>query len=528
MKSHQPPRHAQGRTLAYPAMAVLHFFVCAALICGGAAHESTEAWEAAAEAHVQSHSSQLVDTLREFVGIPSVSAVPAHAADVRRAAEWTAAKLRELGAEHVVVHETGGHPVVYGDLLTSGTSLPTVLIYGHCDVQPAEPLELWHSPPFNATLFEHATDGLSVRGRGASDDKGGVVAALAGLAAVTHTGGGKLPVNVKFLLEAQEEIGSPQLEQFISEKKELLAADFALSADGDQHSATQPSLTISYRGAVAMQVDVRTSQTDLHSGSFGGSVPNAAHVLSRILAGLHTADGAVAAPEFYASVRTLTAEQRAAIAAVPLDVEDDMRVAGVRGYMGEPGFSTLERRWVRPTAEITGMWSGWTGDGVKTVLPASAHAKIVCRLVADQKPGEAYEAIRNHLLRLAPDTSIAEVNVTRLGFASPPVEASHDAPANAAAITVLIKLYGKEPLLKRSGGSIPALGYFKAHLGIDTTTFAFGHPGNSVHAPNERLGVRDLLRGATAWSAILFRIAEQHTHKETASTDSASARDHEL
>ena len=499
------PRIAAGRLSA--------LLPCAALLLHSGAAAAGE-WEAQAAAYVDSHSSQLVDSLRDLVAIPSVSAVQAHTDDVHRAAQWKADYLVAMGVHNVKLHETdGGHPVVYGDWLLAGDAAPTVLVYGHSDVQPAEPFELWASPPFTATLFEHPVEGPSLRGRGTSDDKGGVMAALGGLAAVAATSSkGGFPVNVKLLIEAQEEIGSPQLETFVKAHAELLAADMALSADGDQHSPTQPSLTVSYRGAVAMQVDVRTSQHDLHSGSFGGSVPNAAHVLARLLAGLHTAEGAVAAPEFYQHVRARTPEERAAMAAVPLDEEEDRRTAGVSGYMGEPGYTTWERRWVRPTAEVTGMWSGWTGDGVKTVLPATAHARIVARLVADQTPELAFEAIRAHLLRLAPHSSLAAVNVTRLGFASSPVEASPTAPANAAATEVLREVYGVEPVTKRSGGSIPALGYFKKYLGVDTTTFAFGHPGNSVHAPNEYYAVRDLLRGARAWSSILFRIAEQHAH----------------
>lgn len=503
-----PTCHSDGLSKSQMRPRLSALLPCAALLLRA---DAAGEWETAAAAYVADHSSQLVDSLRDLVAIPSVSAVPAHSDDVRRAAQWTADYLVAMGVQHVEVHSTDGHPIVYGDWLLASDA-PTVLVYGHSDVQPAEPFELWASPPFNATLFEHPTEGLSVRGRGASDDKGGVVAALGGLAAVAATSSGtsRFPVNVKFLLEAQEEIGSPQLEAFVKSHTALLAADMALSADGDQHSPTQPSLTVSYRGAVAMQVDVRTSSHDLHSGSFGGSVPNAAHVLARLLAGLHTADGAVNAPDFYANVRSRTAEERAAMAAVPLDEEEDMRTAGVSGYMGEPGFTTNERRWVRPTAEVTGMWSGWTGDGVKTVLPATAHARIVARLVADQTPESAFEAIRSHMLRLAPHASLASVNVTRLGFASGPVEASPTAPANAAAAEVLRGLYGTEPVTKRSGGSIPALGYFRKYLGLDTTTFAFGHPGNSVHAPNEYYAVRDLMRGATGWSSILFRIAEQH------------------
>ncbi len=471
------------------------------------------AWEAAALAQLANRDVDVVAELRDFIAIPSVSAIAAHAADVRRAAEWTAAKLRALGAEHVAVMETGepgvAHPVVYGDWLHGGDDVPTVLVYGHSDVQPAEPFELWHSPPFEATAFEHPSDGASLRGRGASDDKGSLLAALHGLRSVSAAGNGRFPVNLKFLLEAQEEIGSPQLEAFIAGNKQLLAADMALSADGDQHSPQQPSLTVAYRGAVALQIDVRTSEHDLHSGSFGGSVPNAAHVLARLLASLHTSDGAVAAPGFYDAVRARTAEERAAVAAVPFDEATDRATAGVGGYHGEPGYSTLERRWMRPTAEVTGVWSGWTGDGVKTVLPATAHARVVCRLVADQTPAGAFEAVRAHIMAQAPAAALANVTVTRLGFAASPVEAPADAPANAAAMRVLAQLYGKQPLLKRQGGSIPAIGYFKQLLGVDTTTFAFGHPGNGVHAPNEHFAVRDLLRGAQAWASVLFRLAEQ-------------------
>ena len=369
-----------------------------------------------------------------------------------------------------------------------------------------------------------------MRGRGASDDKGCLLGALSGLAAVASTGTG-FPVNLRFLLEGQEEIGSPQLGAFIRAHAARLRADVAFSADGDQHSPSVPSLTLGHRGAVALEVSVRTSSTDLHSGSWGGSVPNAAVVLSQLLTHMHTAEGAVAAPGFYQGVRVLSAEERAVIAAVPLDEQADRAQAGVDGYVGEAGFGTLERRWVRPTAEVVGMWSGYTGEGIKTVLPAEAHAKIVCRLVGMQAPEQAYDSLAAWFKAAAPP--YAKVTTVRSSFSSTPSESPAASPANAAASAVLTELYGVPPLLKRAGGSIPAVGYFKQILGIDTTTLATGHSGtslqvwssglchsltlpqthlptgNRVHAPNEYFAVRDLQRGAELLASVFFRLAAE-------------------
>jgi acetylornithine deacetylase/succinyl-diaminopimelate desuccinylase-like protein len=491
-------------------------------------HADAAAWEASARSYVASHEAPFHQEVLAFAAIPSVSAVPAHANDVRAAGEWTAQRLRSLGAEHVALMETGvvgeAHPVVYGDWLHAPPGAPTVLVYGHFDVQPAEPLALWTTPPFAPTQFTHPSDGPSLRARGAADDKGPLAAALQGLHAVFHASDAKaFPVNLKFLIEGQEEIGSPQLDAFVAAHAALLSADVAISADGEQHNASTPSLTVGYRGAVALRLAVRTGQTDLHSGSFGGSVGNAGHVISSILAALHGPDGAVAAPGFYDDVAELTPAERAAMAALPFDAGADLASAGVGAHFGEKGFSTLERRWVRPTAEVTGLWSGWTGEGVKTVLPAQAHATIVARLAPAQSPDKAYDALATHLLasadRLFPP-GVATVNVTRLGFSAAPVAQAPASLGNAAAAEVLRELYaGIEPLLKRMGGSIPAVGIFKHRLGVDTTGLAFGHPGCGAHAPDEHIALRDLARGRDAYAAVLFRIARLAREGRAAARD---------
>lgn len=484
---------------------------CLLLLVARLVDVTSTSWEAAARAHALAHTDDLIEDLTTLVSFPSVSAVPEQTPDLRAAAEFSKTKLLQLGLENVQLFQPGSF--LFGEHLHADKNAPTVLVYGHFDVQPAEPIDLWVSPPFNATRFEHATDGASIRGRGASDDKGGVLAALYGLLAVraTATGPSKFPVNLKVFLEGQEEIGSPDLPDFVRDHASLLSCDVVLSADGDMLSETQPSLTLGYRGAAAVHIQVTTAHSDLHSGSFGGSVPNAAHVLAEILASLHS-NGAVAAPGFYDGVRALSQSDRSDLAGVPHNEAGELASLGIRAPHGERGFTALERRWARPTAEITGMWSGWTGDGTKTVLPATAHATIVARLVPDQVPVRAFEALRNHLLASAP-ARVANVSVTRGGFASSPSLAPKDTAANTAAAAVLEEIYGVAPVFKRSGGSIAAISLFHEHLRAHTTTLAFGYSGNSVHAPNEHMAIRDLKRGVEAWAAILFRLMSTHSHE---------------
>lgn len=483
---------------------MLRLLALAGLAAAAAGAGASLTWEERARAHAAARGPEALAELLEFVRIPSISAQPARAEDVRRAAEWSASKLRAMGLEHVSVLETGGHPVITADWLHA-PGRPTVLCYGHFDTQPDG--GEWTTPPFAAVLYEQPGEGQAVRGRGASDDKGALLGALEGLLAVAATSDppGGFPVNVRVVLEGQEEIGSPQLESWMLANKEHLVADVAFSADGDQHSTTVPALTLSHRGAVALEMTVTTSSTDLHSGSYGGSVPNAAVVLSGLLAKLHDKKGAVAAPGFYEGVRKLSAAERAAIAAVPLNEAEDKAQAGVIGYVGEAGFSTLERRWVRPTAEVVGMWGGYTGDGIKTVLPAAAHAKIVARLVCNQVPDKAFDALAAFFRSQCPP--YANLTIARSSFSAVPSESPADSAANAAAAELLTEMYGVPPLLKRSGGSIPFIGLIKKHFGLDTTTLAVTHPGNRVHAPDEYYAVRDLERGAQLWASILFRYA---------------------
>ena len=327
----------------------------------------------------------------DFLRIPSISSLKEHLPDVEEAAEWTANRLRRAGIENVRVMPTAGHPVVYGDWLHA-PGKPVVLIYGHFDVQPADPLKLWANPPFEPTV----RDGR-VYARGAGDDKGNMLIPILVAEAFLKTES-KLPVNLKFIFEGQEEIGSPQFVPFVAEHKDLLAAGLVISADGGQQSEDQPVLLVGLKGLVAMQVDVFGANTDLHSGVHGGAVTNPIHALVRILDSLRAPDGKITVPGFFDDVVDLTDEDRRQIAAVPFDEQKYFADLGVSDGFGEPGFTARERAWARPTLEINGIWGGFQGEGVKTVLPNEAHAKITCRLVANQDPGRAYKAIEAQVM----------------------------------------------------------------------------------------------------------------------------------
>ncbi|KAF8071270.1 AZG1 [Scenedesmus sp. PABB004] len=456
----------------------------------------------AALAHAEAAAEAAEADLLALAAIASVSALPAHAADVGRAAAWLASKLDAAGLDNVAVLPTEGpetsHPAVYADWLHAGAGQPTVLIYGHFDVQPADPLELWASPPFEPEV--RAVGGGGERyfyGRGVDDDKGGLLQAVHALEA--HLAAtGVLPLNVKLLLEGQEEIGSPNLAAFLAKHRDGLLAgvDLALSADGGQVGPATPGITTGLRGAVALEVDVTTAGADLHSGVKGGSVANANHVLAALLAGLRDGGGRVTVPGFYDDVAPLSAEDRAAIAAFPFDAEAEAAALGVKGFTGEAGFGTLERRWLRPTLEVVGMWGGFTGKGMKTVIPRAAHAKISCRLVPHQRPEDVAALVRDHLLASAPP--LANVSARIAGFRADPWTSPRGAPGNAIAARVLEEVMGAPPVFYRDGGTIPALAYFKSILGVDSTVFAFGL-GDHIHAPNERLLASMFHTGRAAW-----------------------------
>ncbi|CAH1687876.1 Acetylornithine deacetylase/succinyl-diaminopimelate desuccinylase-like protein [Hyphomicrobiales bacterium] len=440
-----------------------------------------------------------VEELKNFLRIPSISADPAHLPDVDRAAEWVAARLRAAGLDHVDVLRAGRYPMVYGDWLDA-PGQPTVLIYGHFDVQPVDPVEAWIDPPFSPVI----RDGR-IYARGASDDKGNMLAPILGLEALLNTRG-RLPVNVKVLFEGQEEILSPDLPEFVARHRTRLACDMAISADGWQWSETEADLRVGLRGICALEVVARGPATDLHAGLYGGAVANPVQGLAALLASIRDASGRITIPGFYDDVRTISEEERRQLAAIPFDEASYRGAIGVDALAGEEGFTTRERIGMRPTFEINGISGGYTGLGVKTIIPASARAVITCRLVPDQTPDTVALAVKQHLESQQP--AGLDIAVTILPNAARPYLIPTDHPANRAARDVLIEIYGREPYYTRSGGSIPILDLFRQELGAYTVIFGFGLPDENFHAPNEFLRLHNFRRGQEAYVRILDRIAQ--------------------
>jgi len=451
------------------------------------------------QTYLDAHQPRFQDELLDFLRIPSISALPAHKGDVQRAGEWVVARLQAAGAENVQLLPTAGHPVVYGDWLHA-PGQPTILIYGHFDVQPADPLHLWTSPP-----FEPRIDGDKVFARGASDDKGNMLVPILAVEALLK-GEGSLPVNVKFCFEGQEEIGSPQIPGFLAKHKELFACDLAVSADGGQWSDSEGILLIALRGICGLQIDVKGAKTDLHSGGYGGTIRNPAHVLAELLASMHDADGRIAVDGFYDDVADLTDDERAAIARVPFDEEEYLDNLGLEATFGEAGYTTRERVWARPTLEVNGMWSGFQGEGIKTVLPNEAHAKITCRLVSNQRPEKIVELVTAHVAKHTPPGVTATVTPEETG--GKPYVTTADHWGNVVVADVLRELYGSEPYHVRSGGSIPITGVFLDELGAYTVSFGFGLRDEGAHAPDEFFRLSSFVKGQAAYCRLLKRFAE--------------------
>jgi acetylornithine deacetylase/succinyl-diaminopimelate desuccinylase-like protein len=445
---------------------------------------------AAADAYLSKQRERHLGELRDFLRIPSVSALPAHRPDIARASEWLAERLRATGVPEVRIMPTSGNPVVYG-VWPARDGAPTVLLYGHYDVQPVDPVALWQTPPFEPAI----RDGRLVA-RGASDDKGSLFIPLLALEAIRSIAGGPA-LNLKFLFEGEEETGSPNLAPFLHEHRALLAADVTVSADGGQWDADTPSLALGNRGLTGLQIDMRGAATDLHSGTYGGAVANPLHALAALLAGMHDAEGRVTVRGFYDAVRTLGAEERRELAKVPFDEGTLRRELGITHFVGEPDYTPLERTWIRPTLEINGMWGGFQGDGSKTVLPNEAHAKITCRLVPDQDPDEIAQAVEQHVLRHAP--AGVTVTVTRSKGKARPYLMPAEHPSLAAAARALRATYGKDPVRVRVGGTLPVSDLVRRELGTWLVFFAFGEPDNLVHAPNEFLRLQTFDRGTRAY-----------------------------
>ena len=447
----------------------------------------------------EQHDQHLAE-LQELLRIPSVSSLPEHQQDVRRAAEWVANALRAVGVPRVEIMETAGNPVVYGEWMIDPAK-PTALIYGHYDVQPPDPLDLWESPPFEPTV----RDG-KLYARGASDDKGNLFMPIKALEALTHTQGGP-PINLKFTIEGEEEIGSPNLPAFVREQAELLACDFVISADGGQWAPDQPSITTATKGLAGCQINVRTADTDLHSGQYGASVPNAVQVAVQLAATLHDRDGRVTVAGFYDAVRELTEQERAEFRAIPFSIDEYTRRIGVKQPWGEPGYTPLERNWARPTLDLNGVWGGFQGAGVKTVTPCEAHFKITCRLVPDQEPEAILKLIERHIASHTPP--YATTSIERLPGRARPFSIRRDHPALVAAEQVLGDLYDRDPVVVRLGGTLPIAETYQTELGADMVFYSWGMPDARVHAPNEHFLIQEaFVMARRAWCAYLNALGE--------------------
>ena len=426
------------------------------------------------------HLRQLFDLLR----MPSVSTDPERAGDVRRTAEWLRDDLAAAGFEAELL-ETPGHPAVFAERRV-GDDRPTVLIYGHYDVQPADPLELWDSDPFDPTIRDGA-----VVARGASDDKGQMFAHVKGVQALLAADG-ELPVNVKFLIEGEEEIGSRNLAPLIEAQAERLAADVVLVSDGSMLAGRVPTLTYGLKGLVYVEARVRTADRDLHSGAYGGGVPGAALALATMLAALKDDDGRVTVPGFYDAVREIDDEERAQFAKVPFDEAEFASEIGVTATPGEAGRDLRERLWARPTLDVNGIGGGFQGEGSKTVIPAEAFAKISCRLVPDQDPETITRALVDHLKALAPDGARVEVEVfTGASWALSDLRGD---AVQAAAEAVRV-VDGREPVFVRTGGSIPAVADFQRILGAEVVLVDMGLESDRIHSPNEKFDLDLFFRG---------------------------------
>jgi len=432
------------------------------------------------------------DELFDLLRIPSVSARSEHNADTARAADWVADALRKIGLT-ATVHPTKGHPIVIGEWRKAPPDSQTVLIYGHYDVQPAEPLELWESPPFEPTV----RDG-KIFARGSVDDKGQLYLHIKALEAHLSTRG-KLPLNIIVLAEGEEEVGSDHLADFIQAHADQLKCDAVVISDSAMFAPGLPSILSSLRGLAYFQIDVQGPATDLHSGSYGGAVMNPAMALARILATMHDANGHITIPGFYDKVRDWGDSARKQTRSLPFDDEPFRAETGSPALFGEKDFSTLERLWMRPTCEVNGLLSGYTGEGAKTVLPAVAMAKVSCRLVPDQTPAEIDRLMRAHIARVTPPG--VTVTVTQLHGGNP-WRADLDGPLFDAARRALATAFDRDPVITGEGGSIPVVGDFQRILGAPVLLAGFGLPGENAHAPNEWLSEENYFKGMRAMAAL--------------------------
>jgi len=437
-------------------------------------------------ARAPANAERFLAELFEFLRIPSLSGDPAHAADVRRAAEWLAEHMRGLGLDKVAVMETAGHPVVYGEWLGAGPEQPTFLVYGHYDVVPAAIEDGWSTPP-----FEPVVKNGRIYARGATDDKGQLFIHVKALESYLKTAG-TAPVNVKFLIEGEEEVSSPNLKPFIETHLDLLKADVCVISDSSMPSIDRPAITHSLRGMTYIEVEVHGPKQDLHSGFFGGAVHNPALALVEILSGLYNPDHTIAVPGFYDDVAPLTPAEREMIARNDLSEASLKEITGVPAAWGDANYTLRERVSARPTLDINGLWSGWSGPGPKTIIPAKAGAKLSSRLVANQNPHKIYELLKARIEALAPPTVRVEVRLLTTGE---PALIPFDLPAMQAAVRAYERGWGATPTFVRGGGSIPIVADIYALMQIPVVMMGYGLDDDGLHAPNESYSVEMFQRG---------------------------------
>jgi acetylornithine deacetylase/succinyl-diaminopimelate desuccinylase-like protein len=436
--------------------------------------------------YVDQHQDRLLEELKQFLRIPSVSTLPEHVADVKRAADFVADSLRAVGMEHVEIIPTAGHPLVYADWLHA-PGKPTVLCYGHYDVQPPDPLEEWISPPFEPTVRNG-----NLYARGAADDKGQVYSQIKAVEALRAVNG-TLPVNLRFLIEGEEEVGGESIAKYVAENPAKLKADVALVSDTELYAEGIPTLCVGLRGLIYTEIEARGPARDLHSGLYGGVAPNAVFGLVELLSKLKDANGHILIPGMYDDVRPPSAAEQHSWSILPFDEQEFLKTeVGSSQLTGEPGYSVFERTWARPTLEVHGIAGGFTAAGAKTVIPAKATAKVSMRMVPDQNPEKIVAAYRKFVKENTPAGIETEVRVLSAG---PAIMVNPDHPAIAVAARAFSDIMGRETVFVRSGGSIPIVGDFATHLGIPTILMGFGLPDDGLHSPNEKYKVANYYAG---------------------------------
>jgi acetylornithine deacetylase/succinyl-diaminopimelate desuccinylase-like protein len=448
--------------------------------------------------YLESHRAEFEESLKALIRIPSVSAQPDHDADTRKAAEFVRDDLRKSGVPAELIEFPKGHPIVYGERLDA-PGKPTLLVYGHYDVQPAEPMEPWLSPPFEPTIRNG-----NLYARGATDDKGQMYTHLKAAEAWLKTEG-KFPINIKFLIEGEEEVGGENLEEYVGQQKAKLACDYAVISDTSQFAPGMPAITYGLKGLAYYEILVQGAKSDLHSGTFGGAVANPLNALAVILASLKDADGRIQVAGFYDDVRPLEQWERDEFAKLPFSEEAFRESLGVKELFGEAGYSTLERKWARPTCDVNGLWGGYAGPGPKTVLPCKAGAKFSFRLVPDQDAKTMTALLKAHLAKVCPPGVTYELIVHSGGN---PCLVATDTPGVKAAVRAVEAGFGTKPVFMREGGSIPVVTLLKKQLGVDTLLLGWGQNDDNLHGPNEKFALADFHKGIKSAAHLMAELAK--------------------